>query len=111
VWNTDRLLRRSSDLARLIDLGDTGYREMSAQGEYNLADADHRFVLRVLVAQAEKQSDDAQRRIKRRFQTLRENGIAHFRGRCFGFPGRDLTWTHRRTSTRKPTRGRRYRRS
>lgn len=93
VWNTDRLLRRSNDLAKLIELGDAGYRVLSAQGEYNLADADHRFVLRILVAQAEKQSDDAQRRIRRRLATLREHGVAHFRGRTFGFGGRDLTWT------------------
>jgi DNA invertase Pin-like site-specific DNA recombinase len=92
VWNTDRLLRAGRDLEALIDLGDKGYRVASATGEYDLSDSDHRFILRIKVAQAEKESDDKSRRIKRRFQGKRERGVPHPTARRFGFPGRDLTW-------------------
>ena len=83
VWNTDRLLRAGRDLEALIDLGDKGYRVASAAGEYDLSDSDHRFVLRIKVAQAEKESDDKSRRIKRRFQGKRECGVPHPTARRF----------------------------
>jgi hypothetical protein len=75
------------DLEALIDLGDRGYRVASATGEYDLSDSDHRFVLRIKVAQAEKESDDKSRRIKRRFQGKRERGVPHPTARRFGFAG------------------------
>jgi site-specific DNA recombinase len=56
--NTDRLSRSLWDLETLIDLGDKGYRVLSVTGEYNLSNADHRFILRIKTAQAAKESDD-----------------------------------------------------
>jgi len=92
VWHTDRLFRQPRDLETLIELGDSGFMVSSAHGQRNLADPDDRFILRIEVAHAARSSDDTQRRIKRRFATLREQGNARIGGgRRFGFPGGDLT--------------------
>lgn len=93
VWNTDRLLRSPWDLETLIDLGDKGYRVLSVTGEYDLSNADHRFILRIKTAQAAKESDDKSRRVRQRLKGLRERGVPHAGPRRFGFPGNDLTWT------------------
>lgn len=87
VWHTDRLFRQPRDLERLIDLGDRGFLVASAHGSRNLADPDDRFILRIEVAHAARSSDDTSRRIKRRFQTLREHGQSTGGPRPFGFPG------------------------
>lgn len=87
VWHTDRLFRQPRDLERLIDLADKGYRIYSARGSRDLSDPDDRFILRVEVAHAARSSDDTQRRIQRRFATMRERGVPHSGGRSFGFPG------------------------
>lgn len=87
IWHTDRLFRQPRDLERLIDLGDKGFLVASAHGTRNLADPDDRFILRIEVAHAARSSDDTSRRIKRRFQTLREHGQSTGGPRRFGFPG------------------------
>lgn len=87
VWHTDRLFRQPRDLERLIELGDGGFLVASAHGSRDLADADDRFILRIEVAHAARSSDDTSRRLKRRFQTLREHGQSTGRIRPFGFPG------------------------
>jgi DNA invertase Pin-like site-specific DNA recombinase len=87
IWHTDRLFRQPRDLERLIDLGDKGFLVASAHGARDLADPDDRFILRIEVAHAARSSDDTSRRIKRRFQTLRENGQTTGGARRFGFPG------------------------
>lgn len=87
VWHTDRLFRQPRDLETLIELADKGFRVGSAHGARDLSDADDRFILRIEVAHAARSSDDTQRRIKRRFDTLRRRGVAHAGPRPFGFPG------------------------
>lgn len=87
IWHTDRLFRQPRDLERLIELGDKGFLVASAHGTRNLADPDDRFILRIEVAHAARSSDDTSRRIKRRFQTLREHGQTTGGARRFGFPG------------------------
>jgi len=93
VWNTDRMLRAPRDLEVLIDHAASGFRIFTVAGSYDLANAEHRFILRIQVAQAAKESDDKSRRIVRRFEGQRERGVLHPRARRFGWPGRDLTWT------------------
>jgi DNA invertase Pin-like site-specific DNA recombinase len=94
VWHVDRMFRQPADLEALITLGERGFRLASARGERDLADPDDQFMLRIEVAHAKRSSDDTSRRIKRRFQTKREQGVAHPGGpRRFGWPGRDLVWT------------------
>jgi DNA invertase Pin-like site-specific DNA recombinase len=80
VWHTDRLFRQPRDLEALIDLADKGFLVASAHGARDLADPDDRFILRIEVAHAARSSDDTSRRIKRRFLTFRENGVAHIGG-------------------------------
>ncbi|MFC5289912.1 recombinase family protein [Actinokineospora guangxiensis] len=88
VWHTDRLFRQPKDLERLIDLAERGFVILSAHGARNLANSDDRFILRIEVAQAAKSSDDTSRRLKRRFQGMRERGRAHTGGRRrVGFSG------------------------
>ncbi|MGH3754268.1 MAG: recombinase family protein [Pseudonocardiaceae bacterium] len=88
VWHVDRLLRLPRDLERLLEFSDRGLMLGCAHGQWDLADPNDRFILRVEVAHACRSSDDASRRIRRRFETLRRNGVAHVCGRAFGFPGR-----------------------
>jgi site-specific DNA recombinase len=92
VWNTDRLLRSPWDLETLIDLGDKGYRVLSVTGEYDLSNADHRFILRIKTAQAAKESDDKSRRVRERLKGLRQRGVVAGGPRRFGFPGKDPLW-------------------
>ncbi len=94
VWHVDRMFRQPADLEVLITLGERGFRLASARGERDLADPDDQFMLRIEVAHAKRSSDDTSRRIKRRFQTKREQGVGHLGGpRRFGWPGKDATWT------------------
>lgn len=88
VWHVDRLLRLPRDLERLLEFSDRGLTLGCAHGQWDLTDPNDRFILRVEVAHACRSSDDASRRVKRRFETLRRNGVAHACGRSFGFPGR-----------------------
>ncbi|RKT84228.1 Site-specific DNA recombinase [Saccharopolyspora antimicrobica] len=92
VWHTDRLFRQPRDLEKLIDLGDKGFLVYSAHGRRDLANPDDRYILRIETAHAARSSDDTQRRIQRRLATHRENGIVHYNGRVFGWPGKDRAW-------------------
>lgn len=69
VWDLDRLLRRSDELEELIKAAEN-YPVMiyTAAGEFDLTDSNGRFTARVLVAAAQKASDDTQRRIKRQME-------------------------------------------
>jgi DNA invertase Pin-like site-specific DNA recombinase len=87
VWHVDRLLRLPRDLERLLEFSDRGLTLGCAHGQWDLADPNDRFILRMEVAHACRSSDGASRRIRRRFETLRRNGVAHVCGRSFGFPG------------------------
>lgn len=100
VWHTDRLFRQPRDLEALIDLADKGFTVASAHGKKDLSNPDDRFILRIEVAHAARSSDDTQRRIKRRFETLRGQGVLHDQGRAFGFPGMDYTISNK--ANRKP---------
>ncbi|MGH3548987.1 MAG: recombinase family protein [Pseudonocardiaceae bacterium] len=86
VWHVDRLLRLPRDLERLLEFSDRGLTLGCAHGQWDLADPNDRFILRVEVAHACRSSNDASRWIRRRFETLRRNGVAHAGGRSFGFP-------------------------
>lgn len=92
AWHTDRLLRQPRDLETLIDIGARdGLLVASAYGEHDLSNSDHRVTMRIQAAMAAKSSDDTSRRIRRRFETKRENGMTTGGARPFGFPGSDRT--------------------
>jgi len=85
AWHVDRMMRQSRDLEKLIDLADKGGVVIrSCFGEYQLDDSDHRFTLRILVAAANKASDDASRRQKRKHDAMREAGVSNGGLRAFG---------------------------
>jgi DNA invertase Pin-like site-specific DNA recombinase len=87
-WHTDRLMRQSPDLERLIDIGNRpGYIVGSCFGEYSLDSSDGRFALRIVVASATKGSDDTSVRQKRKAEAMRVVGKLNGGGRAFGFPG------------------------
>lgn len=87
AWHTDRLMRQPKDLERLIGFGDAGLMVGSCHGDYDLANSDDRFTLRILTAAAAKSSDDTSRRQKRKAQALRERGERFGGPRPFGLPG------------------------
>ena len=84
AWHVDRMMRQSRDLEALLDLADGGAMIGNCLGEYRLDDADHRFTLRILVAAAQKASDDASRRQKRKHEAMRAAGILNGGARAFG---------------------------
>lgn len=91
-WHVDRLMRRSDDLATLINLGDQGFIVGSCFGEYDLGSSDDRFTLRVLTAAAEKEGDNISRRTKAKNERRRMAGYSGTGGiRPFGFPGKNVT--------------------
>jgi site-specific DNA recombinase len=66
VWNLDRLLRRADQLEELINAVEQNPVPIhSANGDFDLADDSGRFVARIMVAVAQKESDDKSRRIRR----------------------------------------------
>jgi hypothetical protein len=101
VWHTDRLFRQPRDLETLIDLADKGFRVFSAHGERDLSNPDDRFILRVEVAHAARSSDDTSRRLRRKFEVMREQHKSLGGARGFGYPGRDLLWTPGKDQTRE----------
>jgi len=84
AWHLDRMWRQPRDLEAWLDLADKGAMVASCFGEYQLDDADHRFILRILVAAACKASDDASRRQKRKHEAMREAGRSNGGARAFG---------------------------
>lgn len=92
VYDTDRLMRQPRDLETLIDFGERdGLLLAAAHGEYDLSRSDDQFILRIKTASAKKSSDDTSRRIRRRFEYKREQGMTTGGARPFGFPGPDRT--------------------
>jgi DNA invertase Pin-like site-specific DNA recombinase len=66
AWDLDRLLRQPKELEHLIDLADKGLPVVTlGGGDVNLGSSDGRFIARILVAKAAKESDDTSRRVKR----------------------------------------------
>ncbi|MGH4026416.1 MAG: recombinase family protein [Pseudonocardiaceae bacterium] len=101
IWNTDRAMRLMIDLETLFSLVDDSFLLGSSHGRYDLADYNDRHMLRTEVSHAQRSSDEASHRIKRRFEVLRRNGVPHQQGRAFGFPGLDRT-VARNAPDRKP---------
>ncbi|MGH3905184.1 MAG: recombinase family protein, partial [Pseudonocardiaceae bacterium] len=91
LWNTDRAMRLMIDLETLFSLVDDNFILGSSHGRYDLSDYNDRHQLRTEVSHAQRSSDEASHRIKRRFDVLRRNGVPHHRGRVFGFGGLDRT--------------------
>lgn len=83
-WDVERLLRQPRDLEHLIDLADKNPHITlhSFTGELDLRTSDGRFVARILVAKAAKESDDISKRVKRlhqdRVRDLLPHGPASF---------------------------------
>ncbi|HEY4864402.1 MAG TPA: recombinase family protein, partial [Candidatus Dormibacteraeota bacterium] len=79
VYHVDRLYRQPRDLEELIDLAEQGRVEVVTvvSGEIDLRTSDGRFVARLLVSVAAKESDDKSRRIRRQKQQAREEGRWH----------------------------------
>lgn len=75
-WHIDRLMRQPWDLETLIRMADAGYVIASCHGEYRLDSPDQLFTLRILVANACKESDDKSRRIRRDKVAQRNAGYA-----------------------------------
>jgi site-specific DNA recombinase len=77
VYDLDRLLRQPRELEDLIDLADRTPDltiHSYSGGLVNLETSDGRFVARILVAKAAKESDDLSRRIKRQVEQAAEFG-------------------------------------
>lgn len=86
IWHLDRLFRQPRDLERLIDAADNGLRVISCIGsEYNLNNADSRFIMRVLVAQACKSSDDTSRRVAHWAAAAAQKGRVPGGSRHYGY--------------------------
>lgn len=85
VWHPDRLLRLPRDLERLLDASEKhGIHLLSVGGSRDLSNPDDRFILRVEVAHACRSSDDASRRLRRKFAAMAAEGKAHGGARPFG---------------------------
>lgn len=92
VYHQDRLMRQPRDLEKLIDIADRFDKNLaSAHGARDLNNPDDRFIARIEVAKACRDSDDASRRRRRRNQGIRERGRLTRGPRAFGFPGADAT--------------------
>lgn len=87
VYHVDRLYRRPRELEELIELADVGQVEVvsTVGGEIDLRGSDGRFVARILVGVAAKESDDKSRRIRRQKQQQREQGVPSGGSRAFGW--------------------------
>lgn len=69
VWDLDRLLRRADELEILIKAVEARpVPVVTAKGDFDLTDSSGKFTARVLVAAAQKSSDDTQRRIRRQME-------------------------------------------
>jgi DNA invertase Pin-like site-specific DNA recombinase len=87
VYHVDRLYRQPRELEELIDLAERGRVEVVSvvSGEIDLRTSDGRFVARLLVSVAAKESDDKSRRIRRQKQQVREQGRWPGGRRAFGW--------------------------
>ncbi len=88
VYNLDRLHRQPRELEAFLDLADAvGLTNLATvEGDINLGSHDGRFHARILGAVARKSSDDASRRIKRKFEERAAAGLPSPGGtRPFGY--------------------------
>lgn len=87
VYHGDRLMRQPYDLEKLISAADSkGLRIASVSGTRDLDSPDDRFILRIEVAQACRESDNTSRRTRRGLEARAANGLTQFGGnRPFGY--------------------------
>jgi DNA invertase Pin-like site-specific DNA recombinase len=87
VYHGDRLMRQPYDLERLLAVSDSkGVRLASVSGVRDLDSPDDRFILRIEVAQACKESDNTSRRVRRGLAARAAKGLSQVGGRRpFGF--------------------------
>ena len=86
AYDLDRLLRQPRELEDLIDLVEErpGFAVVNLAGSLDLTSGDGRFIARVLVAKAAKESDDTSRRLKRSNDQYAAEGRPHG-ARGFGY--------------------------
>lgn len=87
IYHGDRLIRQPWDLEKLLSISDSkGVRLASPSGTRDLDNPDDRFILRIEVAQACRESDNTSRRVKRGLAERARRGRAGSGGRRpFGF--------------------------
>lgn len=87
IYHGDRLIRQPFDLETLLSVSESkGIRLASPTGTRNLDNADDRFILRIEVAQACRESDNTSRRVRRGLEDRAKAGKAGSGGRrAFGF--------------------------
>jgi DNA invertase Pin-like site-specific DNA recombinase len=87
VYHGDRLMRQPYDLEKLISAAESkGIRIASVSGMRDLDSADDRFILRIEVAQACRESDNTSRRVRRGLDSRAARGLTQFGGlRPFGY--------------------------
>lgn len=87
AYHGDRLMRQPYDLEKLISAADSkAVRIASVSGTRDLDNADDRFILRIEVAQACRESDNTSRRVRRGIKARAEKGLSQVGGmRPFGY--------------------------
>jgi len=87
VWHTDRLHRRPIELEHFIDVCTrAGVGVVSPSGEFDMANGDGLFVLRLMAAVAANESDSKRRRGQRKALEIAQSGRPLMGGpRPFGF--------------------------
>ncbi|MEW2635282.1 recombinase family protein [Streptomyces sp. NPDC048389] len=87
VYHGDRLMRQPYDLERLLAIADSrDLRLASVSGVRNLDNPEDRFVLRIEVAQACRESDNTSRRVRNGLTVRAAKGLSQVGGhRPFGF--------------------------
>ncbi|WP_433893000.1 recombinase family protein [Streptomyces sp. CA-111067] len=87
VYHGDRLMRQPYDLEKLISAADSkGLRIASVSGTRDLDNPDDRFILRIEVAQACRESDNTSRRVRRGLEARAADGLTQVGGhRPFGY--------------------------
>lgn len=87
VYHGDRLMRQPYDLEKLISAADAkGIRIASVSGTRDLDNPDDRFILRIEVAQACRESDNTSRRVRRGLEARAQKGLTQVGGkRPFGY--------------------------
>lgn len=94
VYDLDRLLRQPRELEDLIDVVEqvaNGFELVSLNGDLNLTSSDGRFIARMLIGKAAKESDDASRRIRRANDAKALDGRPHGSSRAFGYASDGVT--------------------
>ena len=86
VWHLDRMYRQPRELEDMIDLCANGERRVeSCFGDYDLSNPDGCFMARIMVANANKESADKSRRLRRKMVELAEQGKSSGGGRTYGY--------------------------